>query len=173
MTLAEFITDWIPPIGIAGAGIFALWRWGFNEWLRRQREIPSIDTGSMAAKGFPINQSKVFVQLDTTWGNPGRVPFMVDTELTKVDVFEVFDSLPIGPLKTRKGDSTDLSEPKHSHNPFSGSPSLKFAPGTESVIQCHFILPAEQIVLFRWKLFRENPKQKGLTCTRFLLLLVE
>jgi hypothetical protein len=169
MDLTKFITDWVPPIGIVAAGLFAFWRWGLSEWLRRQREIPSIDKGGMIAKGFPIDESKVWVQLDITWRNPGIVPFEVDTDLTKVDVFEIPDNLPVGPLKIRKGEITDLYEPRYSHKLFSGSRSLKFEPGTESVIQCHFILPTQQIILFRWKLFRKNPENRKLSRTRFLL----
>ncbi len=169
MDISTFITDWIPPIGVVGAGIFALWRWRFNERLRRQKEIPSLDKGGMIATGYQISDSKVWVQLDIIWRNPGVVPFDVDTDLTVVDVFEIDNALPVGPLKIRKGTITDLHKPKHSHKIFSGSPSFIFEPGTEHPIQCHFVLPIEQIVLFRWKLYRKNQENRKLSRIRFLV----
>lgn len=109
------------------------------------------------------------MQLDATWRNPGKIPFDVDTGSTRIDVYPIPPDLPFGPLQVRKENSSDLGQPTFTLYPLAGFKIFRFEPESEGILQGHFVLPRERIVLFRFKIFRANDEGRKLSRTRFLV----
>jgi hypothetical protein len=165
--LKTIFTDWLPSLAIVVGGGFAWWRWHHTERLRRLKEIPSAE-GSLAASPIRVGK-KVLVQLDAVWNNPSPLPFEVDTKETVIDVLEVSDELEVGFLQVRHGTS-ELGRVVHSAKPLKHLKSFRLEPGTKSLVQTHFALAENQLLLFRWKLYRKDAGGRKLSRPRFLLL---
>lgn len=169
MDIAKFFVDWVPPLGILAGGVFALFKWRHEERLRSTREIPSLDQGILKVSAFALDNSRTWLQLDATWRNPGKIPFDVDTDSTRIDVYPIPPDLPFGPLYLRKEKATDLGEPTFTLYPLAGFKYFRVEPGAESILQGHFVLPRDSVVLFRFKVFRINDEGRKLSRTRFLI----
>ncbi len=47
--LSKEVVNWLTAVGIVIGGAWAIWRWGFADWLRRRNEILTLD-GSMSVE---------------------------------------------------------------------------------------------------------------------------
>ena len=167
--ILQFLKDWVPTLGIIFGGGFAYWKWSSIEKLRKQREMPSADKGTLSITSLPINDVKVWVQIDVIWRNPGSIPFDVDVDATVISVFEIKSSIDIGAIQL-KVEPGDLGEPIYSIKPYGSSKSVKYEPKSESLVQNHFVLERQKIYLFRWKLYRKTGDGKKVSRTRFIML---
>ncbi len=128
--------------------------------------MPTADKGSLSLTALPINDYKVWVQIDAIWRNPGNLPFELDVKETVIGVYEIKPSIEAGAVQV-KADPGDLGMPLYSVQPYGSARSVKFEPKSESLIQSHFVLDRGKIYLFRWKLYRKA--EKKYSRTRFIM----
>ena len=133
--LATIVKDWVTAAGIVIGGTWALWKWGFSEFLRRLREIPSLD-GRMTAVPVPLSPKEVLVTFEALWRNRGQLPVPLDPARTGFKVYELDRAFAIGPLVPQLG----ATPANHTALPFVGLSGFLLEPATESVLQAHFVL---------------------------------
>ncbi len=151
MTIARYYEAFknILPIIVAILGaIWALWTWGFSEWLRRKKEMPAIE-GKIDVKTIPNSASSTFVTIIATWKNRSPLPFPINTDSSGVDIFSISQNTDIGVV----GKLDSLNNPFISYRPYDYLSSVTLLPMTENVILSHFLLENNNTYLFRWQLF--------------------
>ena len=165
--ITTFFTDWVPSLAVVFAAGFGLYKWRKAERIRQEREIPSA-AGALSASAVRTGD-RVLVQLDALWRNTGKIPLSVDVGRTQVDVFEVPDDVGVGSVQIRR-DPTELGRAAHTVKPWVRAKGVILEPATDSLVQTHFVLPADRLFVFRWKLYRKNDEGRKLSSTRFLTL---
>jgi hypothetical protein len=142
--ISQVIQNYVTSIAIIVGGGWALWKWGFEEALRRKREIPSLD-GKMSAITVTMSETKALVTLQAKWRNPGALPVKLDTKETSVEVYEVDPGAELGNLS-----GPDDLEAIYTCYPLDGLDDYILEPGTDSTMQRHFVLDKSRIYLIRW-----------------------
>ena len=137
-------------------GSWAFWKWSFSEWLRRMKEVPSVD-GELSTQFEPLNNGKIILSLRAIWRNCGENPVHIDHENVRVDVFLIPQDLPVGPINPKK----DLGTPTFTIHPFLDMPGYVLEPQTDSLIKTHFVLEEEQTYFFRWKWYRSTKEHSN------------
>lgn len=134
-----FIKDWVPSIGVIVAGIWMLFQWLFGEWLRRQKEGPSLD-GKLSATVIQCGDGKLLATVEALWNNHSPFPIYFKTDGCKIAVYR------IGPHIDRENCALvltrDLGDPICTNFFLVGFIKKKyfFEPNTASTIINHFIL---------------------------------
>ena len=156
--LSTLIRNYTLSLSAVFMGGWAFWKWGFSEWLRHRQEGPAVD-GVVTTTKTPLinNDSQVLATIEATWRNKGVYPVYIDTEQTRLDVFEITSEYPEGPIYTNK----DLGDPAYRMYPYKDMKGFILEPNTESILQHHFILSVDKIYLLRWKLYRNQAHHKG------------
>src|SRR5215208_8525386 len=93
------VIDWLPSpqqfkdtatgIAVIVGGAWALWRFGYTDWLRRRAEISSLEGISNSPELCPLSEERVAVSLRWTWRNAGSRPVYVDDTNTIVEVYQL------------------------------------------------------------------------------------
>ena len=123
---------------LALGGAFAAWRWGFEEWIKRKREIPIMD-GELSAKALPLDGKRLLVTARTVWHNRGTIPVYANVKGTSLVAFTV-------PLKSEDGAITYNKDKKIAEVfPFYEYDFCVFEPGTHSEISMHLNLESGHI----------------------------
>ena len=140
ITFLNFIKDWVPSIGVIGAGIWVLFNFFFGEWLRRQKEGPSLD-GKLSASIIPFDNGKLLVTIEALWNNHSPFPLYLDIHQSRIDVFAIVpDKQKVNrAIEIKKH---DLGDPICRHLFLEKACELNyfFEPNTSSTIIDHFIL---------------------------------
>jgi hypothetical protein len=79
---AETIKDLATAAGILLGGGWAFWRWTFSEYLRRGREMPSID-GEITVRSVLIDDESELITVSCNWRNVSAIPLNVNTKETR------------------------------------------------------------------------------------------
>lgn len=125
---------------LAGAGV-AIWKWGFEERLRKRREIASPD-GFLSSTTIPLGSDKVIVTLEAKWGNRGRFSIYLDEHNSYVSAIQIEETERSGTLLKERNE--EFVKAPLFHGPYI------MEPNTESVMHQHFIMPRSGVFLFRW-----------------------
>jgi hypothetical protein len=96
--IAKFIKDWIPPIGIIGAGCWALYRWISTEKLREVKERTSLE-GTLDCSYVEISDKTCLIMFTAAWKNLSPLPVEVDTKTTVLDVYKIDSGLQVGGMR--------------------------------------------------------------------------
>jgi hypothetical protein len=62
-TLAGEVKDWLTSAAIIVGGIWAIWRFGHAEWLRRRAEILTLEGSSSTPEIIALDADRVAVSL--------------------------------------------------------------------------------------------------------------
>src|SRR6266853_5453219 len=131
--ISTIIREYATVAAVAVGGGWALWRWGFEEWLRRQRDFPAVD-GEIRTFETKLSDRNVIVTVNALWSNRGKLPVELDTTKTFVNVYSVGHSLPLGPFDPQ---STKLA---YSAKPLARLSGYVLEPGTDSIMQQCLVL---------------------------------
>lgn len=123
--------------------VAGLWRWGFEELLRRQREFPALD-GEIQTVEATTEDGNIVLTVNAQWRNRGRLPIEIDTRKTFLKVYPIKPPLQIGPFHPQS------LNPGYSANPLSDSVGYILEPGTDSVMQQCLVLPPGQMFVLHW-----------------------
>jgi hypothetical protein len=82
-------------LGVAGGA----WKWFFEEWLRRRRDIPSL-SGEISAKVMPFSDSRALLQIDSEWTNNGNFPAHIDPNTLEVNIYLIKPDTQVGFMKS-------------------------------------------------------------------------
>jgi len=145
--IATSIREYVTAAAILTGGGWALWRWGFEEWLRRQRDFPALD-GEIRTVDAKLGDGKVVVTVNALWRNRGRLPVEIDPNRVSLHVHQISPASESGPVDP-KSDNAPLCYTAH---PLAGLVTYILEPGTDSVIQQCLILPDDKVFLFRWQM---------------------
>jgi hypothetical protein len=81
--------DLLTSVGILVGGWWALWRFGYSDWLRRRAEISSLEGNSIDPEIYKFTESSVVVYLRWTWRNVGTRPVYIDDDRTIITIYEI------------------------------------------------------------------------------------
>ncbi len=140
---ATIARDVVLTLCALAGGIWAWWRWCYEERLRRFRDFPAID-GEISGAAFEVDGDKSLVQVSVTWRNRGKLPVNIDCSKTSILVREIDKDVPPGPIELGFLDDTCL----HRFYPLRHRRQYILEPGTESLITQFVVLlyfPAECI----------------------------
>jgi hypothetical protein len=134
------VASWIIAIATATGAIFAVWKWGVEEHVRRSREMATLD-GDISVEVIDADSSIIGVVIESVWDNKGNLPVFLDRENCRVRIFEL--SLDAAPEVI---DPTDEEINKHHKKvadfcPIRSSGMFMLEPGTSSRIQSSILLP--------------------------------
>jgi hypothetical protein len=76
--ISTIIKDYATTAAIIGGGCWALWRWVFEERLRRHRDFPALD-GEIRTVETKLDEQNVVVTVNALWRNRGKLPVEIDT----------------------------------------------------------------------------------------------
>jgi hypothetical protein len=158
-TLAGEVKDWLTSAAIIVGGIWAIWRFGHAEWLRRRAEILTLEGSSSTPEIIALDGDRVAVSLRWNWRNAGSRPVHVDGELSFVELYAL------------KGTLEQFVDPRQqkdslaqlwvgSHRPLSNYGFYILEPGTSSSMLTVSILPIGESFIARHRLYaslKEHP----------------
>ena len=123
--------------------MWAFWKWGYGEKLRKRREMCSPD-GTLTATAVPLDASRMIVTLTALWRNRGDLPIEPCPEHSMVQMFTIDRSVPLGSLR--------LKEPMVSEFATATAPwrSYVMEPNTDSTMHEHFVVESGSDYGFRW-----------------------
>jgi hypothetical protein len=172
--ISTVIREYATTAGIAIAGGWALWRWWFEEWLRRHRDFPALD-GDLSVKCAKAWDGKSVITLNALWRNRGKLPVELNPAKTFVAAYRVNPKIQSGPLEL----SSAGLEAMHRVEPFRDNSAYILEPGTDSIMQQCFVLADTEVVLFHWAICiaakqKAYPSLKEeLWCTRYIVWTTE
>lgn len=141
-------------IAIIVGGLWAGWRWGYGEALRKRREYPDLD-GTLTATAVPLPGGKAYLTLQAAWRNPGPGPITVCPEHSFVEQYEFVEDPPLGSLRIadHPGARKIATVPLHLRGYVLG-------PQTESVMVEHFVVAAGSVYAFGWQVCQGRLSRK-------------
>ena len=132
-------------------GLWAVWKWGFSEWLRRHRDKPSLE-GAIEVEPLRRKNGKVLVDVRAKWINRGTFPVYIDIKKTKVNVYLAEKPLIGDAFYPPK----DIGKYLFHVRPFKGRESwFMLEPGTASHISAWCVIDTNKYYWFRWRLVRK------------------
>jgi len=126
--------DIVTTIAILVGGVWAVWKWGYGEKLRKRREMCSPD-GALTASTVPIDAEKLALTLTAVWRNRGELPIELCPVHSRVQVFMIKRDVPFGMFKLQESDH--VSEIARSEPSWT---SYVMEPNTDSVMHEHFTI---------------------------------
>jgi len=140
--LSTILKDYATALALLAGGAWALWRFRYEQTLRRSREMAQPD-GVLTVHCVDADAGdRVIVTLEGLWRNRGPLMIELCAEHSYVKVFRVESAPPIGPLQP--GEHILQIPPWWS--------TYVIEPNTESLLQEHIALDRGQVYLFRWRL---------------------
>ena len=141
--LSTIIRDYATAAAIIGGGLWALWRWVFEERLRRHREFPALD-GELKTVETRLDHLNVILTVNALWRNRGKLPVEIDTTKTSVGVYSLDKSQPLGPFNPQ------IKALSYRAFPLADCAGYILEPGTDSTIQQCIVLPTNQMFVIHW-----------------------
>ncbi len=151
MTIVEFIKEWVPPIGIMGGGFWIAFRWIYDQRIRRTKEMPALE-GNYSTSATKLSESQIAITVGVVWRCASPLPVFIDTQSTRVDVFQLPRDHSIGALDIKQ----DLGEPFIRSHPLGDMKDFVFEPNTDNKVYAHFVLPLGAVYCFRFKVYRDT-----------------
>ncbi len=136
----------VTSIAIVVGGLWAGWKWGYGEALRRRRELPDLD-GTLSATTVSLPGGRTCLALQSVWRNPGPGPIRVCPDHSFVEQYELGTDLPLGGFRITEcpGIKKISVVPWRYHAYIMGAQ-------TESVVTEHFIVPVGPVYAFTWRI---------------------
>ena len=153
MLEATVVKDWLTSVGILFGGGWALWRFGYEDWLRRRLEEPSLEGSYDVPEMHRLDDGRIAVSLRWRWRNPGTRPVFLDIHLSELSVYRISSQGAfIDPRRLEQEVGAKVSE----HLPLEGFGFFKLEPGTTSSILTVPILEEGKTYLARLKLVSDQ-----------------
>jgi hypothetical protein len=132
-----FIKEWLPSIAVVAWGVWLLFQWSFGEWLRRKKEIPSLE-GKLSASIIPCENGTQLVTVAALWNNHSPLAINLDVKKCHIDVYRVDAGMlkETGVLVLE----SDLGKPICHHLFLNDLGGLFLEPNTPSTLINHFVL---------------------------------
>lgn len=147
-TWAGQFKDWATGAGIIVGGIWAVWRFGHTDWLRRRAEMPSLEGNSSMPDMCLVSDDRVAVSLRFSWRNAGTRPVYIDDENASVEIYRVRGE--IGSFVDPRQNPESLERLKIAeHNPLRDYGFYMLEPGTTSSLLTVPILPMGEVFIAR------------------------
>jgi hypothetical protein len=144
----------VASIAIIVGGLWAGWKWGYGEALRKRREYPDLD-GALTAASVPLPGGKAYLTLQAVWRNPGPGPTTVCPEYSFVEQYELGTDPSLGSFRIAEypGATKTVTVPLHIREYVMG-------PQTESVMTEHFVVVAGSVYAFSWHVCQGRMSRK-------------
>lgn len=146
--ISEIVKNLATTVAIVLAGLWAIWRWGFSELLRRQKEMLSIDMRIHPAVNR-LGYGRAVVTIDALCRNRGSILAKIDTQSTTVAVYALEPGQDIGELSIQA-----LGKPKYIRRPLERHLRSQIEPNTEILYSAHFVLDSGTTYAIRWQLVK-------------------
>lgn len=154
-------------LAIVVGGIWAWYKWGYSENIRRKKELSAID-GTLNYEVTELNEKQVIISFEALWRNKGVLAVELEDDKSfligrKLDA----DNINEGELLTSK--KHDIKAPL-----FSGGYILE--PKTDSIMQKQIIVSKNDIYFFEWiiglhhKHAKEFDAKDSIYCSREIIV---
>lgn len=152
---SELIRNYATAVGILAGGGWAFWKWGYSDWAGAQKNRPSLD-GHLTIDSAPVNNEQLLVTIVGHWNNRGHFPVVLDSDLSRVQVFELPNQLTAGEFEPSK----QLKKPLFVQYPFADLQWLELEPQTQSTLRAHFVLEPKKRYFIRWEFFKRKTNER-------------
>jgi len=143
-SITSILRDIATTAALLIAAAWGIWKWRYEEQLRRKREMASPD-GTLTTTNVDMTDDKTIVSLHALWRNRGPLPIELCPEHTRVEVFEIENRRTPGRLELGNADGVNLI------NSCSVSwGTYVMEPNTDSIMQEHFVVDRTSTYGFRW-----------------------
>ena len=78
----------VTSVAIIAGGVWAGWKWGYSEKVRKGREHPDLD-GTLTASSVPLRAGKAYLTLQAEWRNPGPLPIRMCPDHTFIEQYDL------------------------------------------------------------------------------------
>jgi hypothetical protein len=151
---SELIKNIVSILAVIAGGMWAFWKWGYSDWAGAQKNRPSLD-GHLTIDAASVNDQQLLVTVVGHWNNRGHFPVVLDSDLSRVQVFELPDQLTAGAFELSK----HLKKPLFIQHPFSDLQWLELEPQTQSTLRAHFVLQPRKRYFIRWEFFKKKKNE--------------
>ncbi len=134
----------VTSAAIIVGGVWAGWKWGYGEKIRKGREHPDLD-GTLTASAVPLPAGKAYLTLQAEWRNPGPLPIRMCPDHTFIEQYELAWDPPAGSLRL----AGYPGAVKISKIPLTW-PAYTMGPQTASIMTEHFVVAAGPVYAFTW-----------------------
>ncbi len=142
------IKDYVTVAGVLSGGLWASWKWGYGEYLRRKTSIRCI-AGDISATVLPHNRSTVIVCIEAKWVNTSSYREDIDRSRTKIEIYKIDQSYPEGPILRSNERLKIISRIL----PYKNLERFWLGPKADYVYRAHWVLSRNERYLVRWKLY--------------------
>lgn len=153
-TILAIIKDLVTTLGILIAGLWAIWKWGFEQKIKENREMPVLD-GQLSVSALSLNDDQIIVTLNLQCKNSGLIPIQIETVLTKICIYKLNTHMMIGRFSPESFKLT----PVITVYPHEDRANIIFEPYAEGVLQEHFIIDRQGVYFICWELYRKRFKK--------------
>lgn len=133
-------------------GAWAAWRFGYQEWLRRRAEIPTLEGNSSVTEIVPSEDDRAVVSLRWMWRNAGSIPVYIDDERSFVEIYRLSSDIAWTFVDPRQHREALTPFRVGVHFPLKGYGFYMLEPGTNSSILTVPVLPRGETFIARHKL---------------------
>lgn len=144
----EFIKIWLPSIGVIIAAIWVLFKWIYEQKLRKNKEMPAL-SGEIKTEFVDYEEDKYILCIKTEWNNSSPQPIYVDTTKSRIDIFEINSLNTLGYFEVKK----DLGEPIYRAFPLIDMGTFIFEPSKNNQVRGNFLLKRGTIYYIRIKIY--------------------
>lgn len=89
-------TEIVQALVLLLGGLFAIWRWGFDEWRTRRREIPVLD-GRLEVEIHDAGRKRL-AHIRSIWRHKGTIPIYANQKRTCIKFYEIGQGAKSGPV---------------------------------------------------------------------------
>jgi hypothetical protein len=137
----------VTATAVVVGGLWAGWKWGYGERLRKRQELPDLD-GSITATAITLPGGQAYLTLQSVWRNPGPGPIRVCPDHSCVEQYELGINPPLGSFRIadQPGSAKKVATVPWRYRAYI------MGPQTESVVSEHFVVSAGQVYAFTWEI---------------------
>lgn len=145
--LSTIIKNYVEAAAVIVAGGWALWRWEFEERLRRHRDFPALD-GEIKSAEAALRPGASVMTVYAVWHNRGKLPVELECDECFLNVYKLNAATPNGPIDLSNREDDENVTLLYSTRPLSQFLRFVLEPSTDTTIQQCFVLPDDSAFLF-------------------------
>lgn len=144
--ISEVVKNYLTSIAIIIGGTWTFFKWKQSENLRKIKDMTAIE--SLLKTEVTVNSdTSAYVTLIAEFNNKSPLPYTVDTEKSKVELYEIPSDISIGLIHLDDNPKKTITI----HRPYENY-NLTLQPFTLTSIPTHYKSQKGSTYLFRWEL---------------------
>ena len=142
-SVSTIVLHWMETAAIAVGGTWAVWNWGFTEFIKPLIHGPAID-GEISVETEIADQGRVAVTVRSVWNNRSKFSIGLDAAACKLTAFAFDPAAQPAPLDIPAGMiRAEIA-------PFAHREGLELEPETNSSFHAFLVLHPGETLVLRW-----------------------